>query len=161
MLTNEKSELVKILKNLGINKKMLQENPEQFASIIDEITEELIKPSPDDDIYENGPPVPMEEWLESNYHMGNSTKTMYPLVKDHLIEVFGHVNFDGILLSAFYQTNLTELNLGFLDALFHIMQKKKRQELLKLTMREVESFMRDENLLYGTMPIVVALSAVY
>ena len=62
-----------------------------------------------------------------------------------LIELYGHVDEEGLLSQLNYQTNLSGIDLGFLDALFHILQGKGRRNLLELTTREVESFMRDEN----------------
>jgi len=67
------------------------------------------------------------------------------IINNDLVEISGAVDEAGCLNKVYYQTNLTEVDLGFLEALFHLLQGKKRRELLQLSMREVENFMRDVN----------------
>lgn len=67
------------------------------------------------------------------------------LDQDKLMEVYGHVDNEGCLTQAYFQTNFAGIDLGFIDALFHNIQGKSRRNLIVLSSREIENFMRDIN----------------
>jgi len=71
--------------------------------------------------------------------------TAIELTPTEWLEITAHVDTEGHLADAYYQTNCMGLKLGLLEGFFHLLQGKSRRQILALTMREVESFMRDEN----------------
>jgi Fe-S cluster biogenesis protein NfuA len=62
-----------------------------------------------------------------------------------IIELWGQVSKDLTLGLVRYQTDLSGLPLAFIDVLVELCQGKKRLEILKITAREVENYLRDRN----------------
>ena len=61
-----------------------------------------------------------------------------------LIKIFGRVDQSNIV-EINYSTNIKEVALGFLDALIELIKGRNIIALSGLSMREVESFLRDQN----------------
>jgi len=82
-----KNEIDNILSGLSpeelaaFNELIKSEDLDQFKDVVDTVNELDYDPA-------TGPPIPIREWLESDYHLGDTRKAIFPILKKDIIEIF-------------------------------------------------------------------------